>query len=42
MTALLCMWFAYCTRTATTMRQHPVLGRVPICAECDAKMARLS
>lgn len=38
----MCEWFALCIRKATTTRRHPILGDVPICAECDAKMERLS
>ena len=38
----LCEWFALCDRAATTTRWHPVLGLVPICDECDQKIARLS
>lgn len=41
MTAILCQWFALCIRAATTTREHPVLGAVPICSECDAKIRRL-
>lgn len=41
MTAL-CAWYALCANPATTSRRHPVLGAVPICAICDAKVARLS
>ena len=36
-----CQWFAHCHRAAVTFRDHTVLGQVPICAECDAKMAAL-
>lgn len=36
-----CAWFLLCKRAATTVREHPVLGAVPICAACDAKVARL-
>jgi len=35
-----CGWFALCTRYAHT--RESVLGEVPICAECDAKMDRLA
>jgi len=30
-----CQWFARCTRIATRTRQHPILGAVPICRQCD-------
>jgi len=36
-----CEWFALCRNVATTVRPHPLLGAVPICARCDAKVARL-
>jgi hypothetical protein len=42
MAATLCAWFALCTRSASTVRKHPVLGDVPICTECDDKIERLS
>lgn len=29
-----CAWFALCPREATTTQAHPILGDVPICAEC--------
>ena len=38
----LCEWFLLCDRDATDFRSHPILGDVPICAECDAKVARIS
>lgn len=33
----LCEWFARCTRSAVGTAPHPVLVRVPICAECAAR-----
>lgn len=36
--AQLCAWFALCARRATATRDHPVLGAVPICRQCDAKV----
>lgn len=35
---VLCMWFALCENDATTRRHHPVLGEVPICDRCDARI----
>ncbi len=37
-----CGWWALCTNTATTTRQHPILGDVPICPDCAAKAVRNS
>jgi len=37
-----CSWFAKCKRPAAAIRQHSVLGGVPICARCDAKIEELS
>ncbi|URG17454.1 hypothetical protein Mbo2_084 [Rhodococcus phage Mbo2] len=36
-----CEWFALCVRPANTYRLHPILGAVPICKECDEKVAHL-
>jgi len=36
-----CAWFLKCDKPATTTREHPTLGAVPICARCDVKVARL-
>lgn len=37
-----CAWFALCTNEAATTRHHPILGDVPICTRCDAKIEALS
>ena len=37
----LCEWFALCRNPATTVRPHSLLGAVPICSRCDAKVGRL-
>ena len=39
---IICAWFARCVRQAALVRPHPVLGDVPICADCNAKLANLS
>lgn len=38
----LCEWFAMCANAATTTREHPILGAVPICDRCDAYLEALS
>jgi hypothetical protein len=37
-----CQWFALCDHPATQTRKHPILGNVPICDRCEAKMTALS
>lgn len=39
---VVCMWFAKCTNPANGLRDHPILGDVPICQRCDDKIERLS
>lgn len=36
-----CMWWAKCTNPANTLKDHPVLGKVPICKRCAEKLERL-
>ena len=38
---VLCAWFALCPNQATTTMPHPILGDVPICARCKARMEAL-
>lgn len=33
-----CQWFLMCVRPATRTREHPILGAVPICVECDERL----
>lgn len=33
-----CAWWALCENEATTTEPHPILGDVPICARCAAKL----
>jgi hypothetical protein len=40
--ATACQWFARCGNDATTTRRHPVLGAVPICDRCNARVEALS
>jgi hypothetical protein len=35
----LCQWFALCDHEANGTMPHPVLGEVPICDRCRAKIA---
>lgn len=37
-----CAWFLLCENDATTTREHPLLGAVPICDRCDEKVKALS
>ncbi len=39
---MVCTWFALCVRTAVGTLSHPIIGQVPICAECHAKNERLA
>lgn len=39
---VLCQWWLNCTRVARLTRAHPVLGAVPICRACNAKVERLT
>lgn len=34
----MCEWFALCTRPADGVVAHPILGDVPTCARCAAKL----
>lgn len=36
-----CRWFVLCTNKATTTRDHPILGKVPICRNCDKRLEEL-
>lgn len=37
-----CAWFAKCDRPANGLRDHPVLGQVPLCKTCDEWCERMS
>lgn len=39
---LICQWFALCDHPATGTISHPILGDVPICDRCSAKVEALS
>lgn len=39
---LVCEYFALCTNTATTAIENPILGSVPTCARCAAKVEALA
>lgn len=34
-----CLWYHRCNRRAATWRWHPILGSIPICHRCAAKLA---
>lgn len=36
-----CQWYALCDNPANGLRDHPVIGDVPICQRCDDKTERL-
>lgn len=36
-----CAWWVLCDRAATHRRPHPILGLVPICDRCRAKLAEM-
>lgn len=36
-----CQWFALCDHDATQLEPHPILGQVPICDRCKAKVDSL-
>ena len=36
-----CQWFLKCLNPANGLRDHPVLGPVPICQRCDNRVERL-
>jgi hypothetical protein len=37
----ICAWWAMCTNAATTTLPHPIIGEVPICDRCKAKVERI-
>lgn len=37
----LCRWFLLCENVATGVQDHPILGDVPICDRCQAKVNAL-
>jgi hypothetical protein len=37
----ICEWFALCDHEATSLMPHPILGEVPICERCRAKVESL-
>ncbi len=38
---VLCRWYFMCTNDATGVRWHSILGDVPICDRCEARVKRL-
>lgn len=39
---LTCEWFALCENVATATEPHPILGSIPICERCKAKLEAMS
>ena len=37
-----CVWFACCPNPANGLRDHPILGDVPICQRCDDRVEKMS
>ena len=37
-----CRWFLLCQNRAATTRLHPVLGEVPCCERCAARVDRMT
>jgi hypothetical protein len=37
-----CEWFAMCDHPATGLMAHPVLGDLPICDRCRAKIEAMA
>lgn len=37
----LCEWWLLCDHEATHVHPHPILGDVPICDRCEAKLAEI-
>lgn len=38
--AVRCEWFGWCDRRAVVRIGHPVLGSVPACERCEARVRR--
>ena len=36
-----CKWFMHCDNPAIARRSHPILGAVPICKRCKARIERI-
>ena len=34
-----CRWFAHCDQQATAVREHPILGAVPVCPKHHKRLA---
>lgn len=38
---MICQWWATCTNDAALERDHPILGAVPICYDCNDRCDKL-
>jgi hypothetical protein len=39
---VICRWFLFCENPAEGVEEHPILGDVPICQPCRAKLVEIN